>query len=329
MNVILIIPTGLGLPIGGHAGDATPVARLLAATCDKLILHPNVVNASDINEMPSNAWYVTGATIDDLLSGSVGLAEVYGNRIAVLVNQPVPNELVNVVSAARATLGIDAFIVSLPTPLKMTAGFAADGSATGKIEGAEAAVARLQGINLPFDAVAVITGIEVSNEVALSYVRDRGVNPWGGVEAKLTRIMTDLLGVPCAHAPFGHTLDAFNEVVDPRLAAEMVSETYAFCALKGLHQAPKITDGSCGLTVGDIDALVSPVNCFGVPHQMCLKHGIPILVVEENDPVVKNVVPFSRLTVASYAEAAGTLLAMREGITLGSLRRPLRPTEIY
>jgi hypothetical protein len=46
-NAVLLVPTGIGAEIGGHAGDATPVARLLATVCDTLITHPNVVNASD------------------------------------------------------------------------------------------------------------------------------------------------------------------------------------------------------------------------------------------------------------------------------------------
>ena len=235
MNVICIIPTGIGAPIGGHAGDATPVARLLAAACDTLILHPNVVNASDINEMPSNSLYVTGATIDDLLSGYVGLRRVARNRIAVLVNQPVPNEIVNIVSAARATLGIEAFIVGLPTKLKMEAYFAEGGAATGTISGAQEAADHLIGLNKPFDAVAVFSQIDMKLEMAMKYLEEQGVNPWGGVEAKLTRIMTDMLKVPCAHSPYGHTLDNVNDIVDPRIAAEMVSVTYAFCVLNGLH----------------------------------------------------------------------------------------------
>ena len=50
----MIIPTGYGAKLGGHSGDATPVAKLLGSIADNLILHPNVVNASDINELPEN-----------------------------------------------------------------------------------------------------------------------------------------------------------------------------------------------------------------------------------------------------------------------------------
>ncbi|KKL10625.1 hypothetical protein LCGC14_2553960, partial [marine sediment metagenome] len=328
MNVILIVPTGLGAPIGGHAGDATPVARLIAPICNRLIVHPNIVNASDINEIPGNALYVMGATIDDLLSGYVGINEVRRNRIAVLVNRPIPNEIINIVSAARVTLGIEAFIVGLSTNLRMVADFALDGSATGTIEGAQEAAEYLQSVDKPFDAVAILSKIEMPTEVAETYIREKGVNPWGGVEAKLTRIMTDILKVPCAHAPVGHTLDDFNDVVDPRIAAELVSVTYAFCVLKGLHKAPEITDGSYGIVADDIDVLVSPVNCFGIPHKKCVERDIPIITVMENDPIVKNLHQFPQHKVANYMEAAGLLIALREGISFDALRRPISATEV-
>ena len=51
-NVVHLVPTGIGAEIGGHAGDATPTAKLLASVCDTLITHPNVVNASDVFDIP-------------------------------------------------------------------------------------------------------------------------------------------------------------------------------------------------------------------------------------------------------------------------------------
>jgi len=41
MNVVFIVPTGIGAEIGGHAGDATPSAKLIASLCDRLFIHPN------------------------------------------------------------------------------------------------------------------------------------------------------------------------------------------------------------------------------------------------------------------------------------------------
>lgn len=114
---VMIIPTGLGCEIGGHAGDATPAAKLVASVCDKLILHPNVVNASDINEMPINSLYVEGSILDRFLAGEIELQSVSSNKILVVVNLPIPNEIVNSVSAARATIGADISIVGLHTHL--------------------------------------------------------------------------------------------------------------------------------------------------------------------------------------------------------------------
>lgn len=329
MNVIFIVPTGLGAPIGGHAGDATPAARLVGSVCDTLIVHPNVVNASDINEMPQNALYVMGVTIDDLLAGYVGLKSIRKNRIAVVVNRPVSNHVVNMVSAARACLGVDAFVVGLPDELRMVAKFNSHGAADGDVFGATGAAEYLQAIEQEFSAVAVLSTVEVSKDVAERYVREVDVNPWGGVEAKLTRILTDALKVPCAHGPLGHTLDeGFDEIVDPRMAAEFVSVTYAFSLLKGLHTAPEITDGNTGIRVDDIDALITPAGCWGLPHRRCVARDIPVIAVSDNTVVAGRREAGRCMTAATYAEAAGILVAIREGISLPSLSRPLENTTV-
>jgi len=90
MNVVFIVPTGLGAEIGGHAGDAGPVVRMISALVDNLITHPNTVNASDINEMPENVWYVEGALLNRFLFGDVCLRKpVSHNKILVVTNSPV------------------------------------------------------------------------------------------------------------------------------------------------------------------------------------------------------------------------------------------------
>jgi len=60
---VMIVPTGVGAQIGGHAGDAAPAAKLIASCCDKLIIHPNVVNGSDLNEMTED---MTGQQLTEL-----------------------------------------------------------------------------------------------------------------------------------------------------------------------------------------------------------------------------------------------------------------------
>ena len=105
-NVVLVIPTGIRAEIGGHAGDAGPVARILAEVADKLVLHPNVVNASDVNEMPQNALYVEGSVLSRLMMGTVGLEPVRANRVLVVIDAHEDalfvNAAVNAVSGARA-----------------------------------------------------------------------------------------------------------------------------------------------------------------------------------------------------------------------------------
>jgi hypothetical protein len=85
-NAVFIVPTGIGAEIGGHAGDATPVVRMLAGLCDNLITHPNSVNASDLNEMTENTIYVEGSVLTRFLMGTVGLGKVRSNRVLVIID---------------------------------------------------------------------------------------------------------------------------------------------------------------------------------------------------------------------------------------------------
>ena len=104
MNIVLVVPTGIGCEIGGHAGDANPVAKLMGVCCDNLILHPNVVNSSDVNEMPENSWYVEGSCLDRFLMGELCLDRPRLNKILIAVNK-ADWQSINAVSGARATIG--------------------------------------------------------------------------------------------------------------------------------------------------------------------------------------------------------------------------------
>ncbi|MCJ7508192.1 MAG: DUF3326 domain-containing protein, partial [candidate division Zixibacteria bacterium] len=141
-NAVMIVPTGIGAEIGGHAGDATPAARLLAGVCDKLITHPNVVNASDINEMPGNGLYVEGSVISRLLMGSVGLQEVRSNRVLLVIDEHEDKQVtelaINAASAARVTLGMNCpGVVKINPPIYLRAEYSSSGSAVGRVEGLE------------------------------------------------------------------------------------------------------------------------------------------------------------------------------------------------
>ena len=349
-NTVFLVPTGVGAEIGGHAGDSTPAARVLAEACDKLITHPNVVNASDLNEMPENALYVEGSAITRLMMGTAALQRVRSNRVLVIMDaheiEMFANDTVNAVSAARATYGFDcAGVVKLNPPLRMTAEFMESGRAAGEINGMERICAVLDENQGAFDAVAIASVIEVDDEYHEGYFHCDGkmINPWGGVEAMLTHAVSMLYEIPAAHSPMleSHKVADFDlGLVEPRLAAEAVSLTFVQCMLKGLHRSPRIvtdpdTMREAGLlTAADVSCLVIPDKCVGLPTLAALQQGIPVIAVRENDNLMQNdlsVLPWAPgqlHVVDNYWEAVGVMTALKAGITPGSLRRPLVATHV-
>ncbi len=332
-NVVMIIPTGIGAEIGGHAGDANPTAKLIGSVCDNLILHPNVVNASDINEMLSNALYVEGGMLDEFFMARTSLVKSRANKILLVTNPPVAHEIINAASAARMTLGAEVDVMELKTPLEMT-GLIERGVATGHVDGVTELIEQVLHLfaRQEYDALAISSPIVVDQDTAMEYLEHGGVNPWGGVEAMVSRRIGESLGVPVAHAPQEHIKSfKFNEVVDPRMAAEVISITYIFCVLKGLYKAPRMGHFSSGdMIIDDIDVLVSPWGCEGPPHTACISRNIPVIIVKENITTSK-IMTWEHpnfIVVENYHEAVGVLVGMREGISRESVRRPVRKTKV-
>ncbi len=326
---VFIVPTGIGAEIGGHSGDATPSAKLIAAACDKLIVHPNVVNASDINEMTENMLYVEGSVLDKFLEGKVGLEEVRSNNILLVTNPPLGNELVNAASAARAVMGAEIQILVLQKPLIMKAEVK-NGIATGTIENWEELIKEVEGIY--FDVLVVSSPIQTDDDKVKQYLEnDGGVNIWGGIEAKLSKLISSRLSKPVFHAPIENSefFKKYNEIVDPRKSAEMISMCYIHCCLKGAHKSPRMTMSShYGYWNTDVDFLVTPAQVWGPPHTACFENHIPIIAVLENETILSDSMPESVIRVRNYHEAAGVILGMKQGLSLESVRRPLKATEI-
>lgn len=329
MIAVMIVPTGIGAEIGGHAGDATPAAKLLASCCDRLITHPNVLNASDINEMPENCLYVEGSMLDRFLDDEI-LRLVRKNKVLLVINSPVLDETINSVSAARATIGADIEIAELSHPLIMQGHFSETGEAGGSVTGIDALIQQLS--RYDFDALAIQTHIGCDKEIGEAYLRHGGVNPWGGVEALVSRVVSQAINKPVAHAPL-HTA-AFEDikiVSDPRMAAEFVSISYLHSVLKGLHKAPRIAGAvrpHDSIRSVEVDALVSPHGCVGPAHRSCLDRGIPVIVVRENKTIFEEV-DERFIYVENYHEAAGYLMCMKAGILPASVRRPLKATRVH
>lgn len=346
-NAILLVPTGIGAEIGGHAGDATPVAALLASVCDTLITHPNVVNASDIIDIPTNALYVEGSVISRLLMGTVGLQRVRRNRLLVILGSHDDglfiNAAINSVNAARSSYGLTCpRIVQLDSRLVMGSHYTSSGRAAGNVTGVESLFEVLDQYRGEYDAVAITSQISVPSNYHQDYFDSGGnmVNPWGGVEAMLTHAVSTLYDVPSAHSPMLETQEIANAdpgIVDPRMAAEAVSLALLQCILKGLQRSPKIISDFGAmrhrdvLTVEDIACLVIPDGCIGLPTLAALEQGVPVIAVRENKNLMSNdlsELPWSQgqlHIVENYWEAAGVMAAMRTGIDPKAVRRPLQP----
>jgi len=349
-NAVLLVPTGIGAEIGGHAGDATAVARLLAESCDKLVLHPNVVNASDINELPDNALYVEGSIVTRLLMGTIGLQATRANRVLVLLDDHPDKHFVdaaiNSVSAGRATYGLDCpEVVCLNPPIRMFSEYSDSGRAIGRIDNLEHCLHVLKESEGTYDAVALASVIRVPREYHLDYFRSEGnmVNPWGGVEAMLTHTISSLLDVPTAHSPMFESRTVENleaGIVEPRMSAEAVSLSFLQCILKGLQKSPRIIrDESLFarpdvFSVEDVSCLVIPDGCLGLPTFAALEQGIPVIAVRENRNLMRNdlsQLPWKKgqfIQVDNYLEAVGVMNALKAGVTLESVRRPISATKV-
>ena len=220
-NAVLVVPTGIGAEIGGHAGDAAPVARLLASVCDTLITHPNVVNASDLNEMPGNGLYVEGSLLSRFLMGAIGLRRVRSNRVLVIIDAH-PNErfaraTVNAVNAARATYGLRCpRVIVLDPPLPVRGEYTPSGRAAGTVEDLERVFEVLDTHRGEYDAVALSTlvDVDVPHERATSPRGARSSTRGAVVEAMLTHAISTVYNVPSAHAPMMESVEVAN--IDPR-----------------------------------------------------------------------------------------------------------------
>ena len=346
-----VVPTGIGSAIGGHAGDATPAAQLLAAVSDTLVTHPNVVNASDVNELPANALYVEGSVLARFLLGTAGLEPVRANRVLVVADAHpdalFADQLVNAVNAARSSFGLSCpGVVFLDPPLPTDSVYAASGRATGHVRGLERLFAVLDAQTQEYDAIALSTLIGVDPVTRADYYDSDGevLNPWGGAEAILTHAVSAVYGVPAAHSPMLESREVAGlelGVVDPRMAAEVISITFFVSVLKGLQRSPRIvpvTGPTPGvLTVEQVSCLVQPVGALGLPTLAALEQGIPVIAVRESETLMENdlgALPWGNgklHVVDNYWEAAGVIACLRAGIDPASVRRPLDrvPVEIF
>ena len=339
---VQVIPTGIGCELGGFAGDACPITNLLASTVDLLITHPNAVNASELNEMADNVLYVEGKSLDDFLLGHVGLLPSRSNRVGTFVDPTgiaYLDDVVNSLNAGIATCGIDCGLYTiLGQELGGEIRWSQSGCAVGTIRRPQALIDAVE--LLLADGAQAVGGVSVIHGVTVDmferHHRAENPNPSGGVEAVITHLVSKLFRVPVAHAPLPYYEDVKPKTTaNPRVAAEFLSTPHYISVLKGLARAPRVVPISDLegpplhlLTANNIGAIVLPASCLGgMPALVGEFSGIPVIAVKENLTILdltNEVLGMPNvLEVGSYLEAAGVLVALREGISLDSLRRPL------
>jgi hypothetical protein len=339
--VLSVIPTGIGCTIGGFAADAAPATAVLASACDYLITNPNAVNGSNFIFKADNVLYTEGFIIDQFCKGLVNLYRPYANKVGLIINKPNRRELeivFNIINAVRAVHGIDIedYVIT-DESIGGSSVRSKSGAYVGNIERPEVLFkACNQLIERGVSAIAVTSNIEdLPLPDYAEHFDGNHPNPIGGAEALISHLICRRYRLPAAHAPLLNVkdLNLKSKVVDARGAGEFSSTCGLACVLIGLCHAPQIEKtGNYRIkdviNIHNVLAVVAPASALGgIPMLYARKHGIPVIAVRENETILE--VTGSRLNlknvceVSNYAEAAGVVLALKRGIALTSLRRPL------
>ena len=341
LPTLLVIPTGIGCELGGYAGDGLPAARLLAAASSCLITHPNVMNAASLYWSDRRIHYVEGWALDRFAAGELALAPRASQRVGVLLDASIEPELVlrhrQVIDACRASLGLPIGpVLSSELPLGVNLQQGASGSSWGTIERPDVLLrAGEQLVAAGATAIAVVARFpeDPESEALAAYRAGSGVDALAGAEAVISHLLVRHLGIPCAHAPALLPLP-LDPALDPRAAAEELGHTFLPCVLVGLSRAPDLVPlvdsamrGTAPmLHAAQLGAVVAPAGALGGAAVLaCAERGIPLISVANPCllEVTAEALGLAAIPASSYAEAAGMVLALREGIDPAALTRQL------
>jgi len=339
-NAVLLVPTGIGAAIGGYAGDAIPMARLLAEVVPYLITHPNVLNGAQLYWSMPNTLYVEGYALDQFAKGKWHLQPVRGNRIGLLLDQGIEAELklrhLQAAEATRATLGLTLtdYIIT-DEPLEIALQTSASGASWGTIQNSASllrAAAKLIK-EAQAEAVAIVTRFPeepLGSQVLEQYRQGSGVDPLSGAEAVISHLVVREFGIPAAHAPALNPL-AISEDISPRAAAEEIGYTFLPSVLVGLGRAPRYLLNSTpkSLSCETVGFVITPASaCGGSALLSFAALGAKIIAVEENTTkmqVFPEALGIKAIRVKSYLEAVGVIVAQKAGISLESLSPAFSP----
>ncbi|MBW4612467.1 MAG: DUF3326 domain-containing protein [Desmonostoc vinosum HA7617-LM4] len=337
-TAILIVPTGIGAAIGGYAGDALPVARVIAQVCDRLITHPNVLNGASLYWNIPNSFYVEGYGLDKFAAGYWGLRPVRSNKVGLLLDKGIEPELrlrhLQAADAAQATLGltITKYVTTdalLDVELRMStsgASWGTIGNPDSLLRAAEILIEK-EGA----EAIAVVARFpdDIDEAAVQNYRLGKGVDPLAGAEAVISHLIVRNFQIPCAHAPALSPAPP-DPNLSPRSAAEELGYTFLPSVLVGLSRAPKFliekqlfTSLQEDIWVDQVDAVIVPASACGssallsLSQKQCL-----IITVEENKTQLQVTAPalgIKSMQVDSYLEAIGVLVAHKAGINPSAL----------
>ena len=331
-----IVPTGIGASIGGYAGDASPAVNLISKICP-VITNPNTVNAAVFSGINKNILYTEGFAINSFFKGEIALRPTNHNKIGIILDKAIPKPVLNVhlntINAVKTVYGID-ILDYIQTKEEVGVNFSISESkiSTGTVSNPDTLIDSAQAlIDKGAEALAVICYFETPED--LEYSKGNGVDPVGGVEAVISHILTRKFKIPVAHAPaFGeNSLKIDTELVDPRVAAEYITPTFLLCILLGLYNAPKLIDieeaSYFDITPTSLKALITPYDCLGsIPVLKAIEKNIPVIAVRDNQTILDITsqaldLEDKVIEVTNYFEAAGYLLALKEGISIKSIIR--------
>ena len=271
LPTVMVIPTGIGCELGGYAGDAIPAARLLAAASGCLITHPNVMNAAALYWSDPRIHYVEGSSLDRFAAGELALRPVRRQRIGLLLDAGIEPELrqrhLQVADGCRASLGLEIGpVVDTDQPLAVSLSLGASGISWGRLGCPEAllrAGAQLKAAGATAIAVVARFPEDPGSEALAAYRQGSGVDALAGAEAVISHLLSQELGLPCAHAPALSPLP-LDPDLDPRAAGEELGYTFLACVLVGLSRAPDLlTAGQAragDLQIEQVGAVVAPAG---------------------------------------------------------------------
>ena len=352
---LLIIPTGIGCEVGGYAGDAIPSARLLASASQCLITHPNVMNGGSLYWPDAHIQYVEGFSLNLFAAGEVFLKPVVQQKVGLLLDAGLDSDMrkrhLQVADGCVASLGIDIGpVITTERAIRINLKKGLSGTSWGSIDEPDVLLRAAEKLKKAgATAIAVVTRFPDDNDELETklYRQGNGVDIIAGVEAVISHFLVKHLLIPCAHAP-GLSPLPIDYDLDPRILGEEIGYTFLQSVLVGLSRAPDLIPKSVMetkdkaflqvntlLSIQDLGAAVIPQGALGGEAVLsCIERLIPLIVVSNKGVlnVSSTKMRFDLLSdslnkkifyAENYLEAAGLITALRNGINIKSLRRPI------